>query len=343
MRTGRDATAAALGVILLLAGCGDEREQEREEPWDSGVSADSGADEACAATRAVLQGLDNWIAFDSNRNDQNRDIYIIRPDGEDLRRLTTDESVERSPKFSPDGQQIVFVSDRSGESALYLLHLATKEQSGPISSGGAEFPDWSPDGERIAFILAGALYDVKPDGSDERLLLDMASSYGFNMKHPTYSADGQYIFWDLSMWIGRCNADGSDPRELFPPGNRTADAPSPAPNGMNVALRTFCDSEDPTVPLENSAIYMIPWNGYVGPWEAQDVCKLGVRVTPASEAYALNPSWGPGFIAFESGQWNRTIKVIEPVAARACEITVGPFDDRNPAWSPEGFDAPLSL
>jgi TolB protein len=55
----------------------------------------------------------------------NGEIYVMRSDGTDLRRLTTDEADDRSPAWSPDGTQIVFVSDRSNranhENEIYVM------------------------------------------------------------------------------------------------------------------------------------------------------------------------------------------------------------------------------
>jgi Tol biopolymer transport system component len=329
MKIGKRAPPAALAVLLLLSGCGEECEGK----CPSGeIFPDAGSDDVCAPTRAVLKSLDYWIAFDSNRNDQNRDIYLMRPNGEEIRRLTHEASAERSPRFSPDGQKIVFVSDRTGESALFVLDLATKEESGPISRGGVSYLDWSPEGDRIAFSsLDGLLYDVRSDGSDERLLLDLVSDSGAMILHLAYSADGQYLFWDTYGAIGRCNADGSEPGwlwlDVFP-----IDTPSPDPNGVNVALRASCNSD--------SAIYLMPWNGDPGPLGGRSICDVGVRISPDGESHDWNPRWGPGFIVFESGQWNRTIKAVEPAAMTLCSVTNGLFDDRNPAWSPRGLVVP---
>jgi hypothetical protein len=347
---GTAALIFALGLVPLHSGCGEEGGEDRN---GRGSSVDGGGDDSCAETRTALKSLDYWIAFDSNRDpDLNRDLYVMRPDGEEIRRLTTAGSVERYPRFSPDGTRLVFVSDRSGLPALYLLDLATKEESGPISRPRADFPDWSPDGKRIAFTSDGRLYDVRPDGSEERLLLDLFADYGIYIEHPAYSVNGRsYLFWDFIRGIGRCNLDGSGVKLLAkgdqrfgcriggePHATSCLDVPSPAPNGVNVAVRAFCGPQDDTVFEYSSAIYLIPWDGTL--FEEQSPCDVGVRVTPVAEPYDQNPRWGPGFIAYESGIWNRSIRVIESVAASSCSITDGAFDDRNPAWSPEGTIIP---
>jgi hypothetical protein len=199
------------------------------------------------------------------------------------------------------------------------------------------------------------LFDVRPDGSNERRLADYLD-LGIHIEHPVYSSDGKHILWDTAAGDGivRCNADGSGCDELWP--WETAlwirDAPSPDPNGISVALRVFCgpESSDPEDPryggFYNSAIYVIPWNGSEGRLNetgSASVCDFGTRLTPPVEgSYYSNPRWGPGFIAMEIGELNRVIGVMAVAASTPCHVTEGPFDDRNPAWSPEGAFIPAS-
>jgi len=93
------------------------------------------------------------IAFVSER-DWNAEIYVMDADGNNLRKLTNHLASEKSPSWSPDGQSIVFQSDRDGakNSEIYVmdadgnnLHRLTNH---PASDGS---PSWSPDGQRIAF------------------------------------------------------------------------------------------------------------------------------------------------------------------------------------------------
>jgi Tol biopolymer transport system component len=63
-----------------------------------------------------------WIAFYAEKKDiqwisadNDAEIYIIRPDGSDQRRLTSNKRRDVYPDWSPDGQSIIFVSDRASE------------------------------------------------------------------------------------------------------------------------------------------------------------------------------------------------------------------------------------
>ena len=67
-------------------------------------------------------------------------------------RLTTAPGIDTDPSFSPDGSKIVFESDRSGSQQLYIMNADGSNQR-RISFGGGWYasPEWSPDGEWIAF------------------------------------------------------------------------------------------------------------------------------------------------------------------------------------------------
>jgi acylaminoacyl-peptidase len=80
-------------------------------------------------------------------------LWIVGADGKDARPLTSGKFKDTSPKLSPDGTRIAFVSNRSGKPQIHLLWLDTLQQA-PITnleqapSGLA----WSPDSSSIAYI-----------------------------------------------------------------------------------------------------------------------------------------------------------------------------------------------
>ncbi|WP_409181056.1 amidohydrolase family protein [Amycolatopsis sp. VS8301801F10] len=87
-------------------------------------------------------------------------------------RLTRDDALTAEPAWAPDGQQLVYVSDRSGSPALWLHELATGNQRRLTSTNGAAVaPAWSPDGTAIAFQdHEGALFLASLDGAVRQLL-----------------------------------------------------------------------------------------------------------------------------------------------------------------------------
>jgi dipeptidyl aminopeptidase/acylaminoacyl peptidase len=77
--------------------------------------------------------------------------------------LTFGPNTDRLPKYSPDGRQIAFLSDRQkcGEYQLYLLDPVTGATRGvPAVQGWVEYLHWSPDGTRVLLGVAGHGADV---------------------------------------------------------------------------------------------------------------------------------------------------------------------------------------
>ncbi len=80
-------------------------------------------------------------------------LFVMRPDGSELRRLTTDPAaVHRFGAWSPDGEQIACVSNSRDPAAfdVYLLDRQTGE-SRPLLQRGRYYTvaDWSPDGASL--------------------------------------------------------------------------------------------------------------------------------------------------------------------------------------------------
>lgn len=80
-----------------------------------------------------------------------------------IRVLTSGPRVDRLPKFSPDGRQVAFLSDRDnpGDFQLYLLDpLSGAAKPTPHVQGWVEYLHWSPDGVRVMLGVAGHGADI---------------------------------------------------------------------------------------------------------------------------------------------------------------------------------------
>ncbi len=79
------------------------------------------------------------------------EVILIHPDGESVQ-LTRDMGNNYRPTFSPDGTQILFVSDRDGNREIYLMASDGSNQRRLTSNSIVDdFPAWSPDGSQILF------------------------------------------------------------------------------------------------------------------------------------------------------------------------------------------------
>jgi tricorn protease len=82
------------------------------------------------------------------------DIFTIPIKKGPVRNLTRSSSAhDKAAEWSPDGSQIVFISDRDGEEELYLIDQKGGDAE-QLTRGGTAMryrPSWSPNGDHIAF------------------------------------------------------------------------------------------------------------------------------------------------------------------------------------------------
>jgi tricorn protease len=132
----------------------------------------------------------------------------------DPTRLTDSPAYDHGMTWSPDGQKIVFASDRNGHENLYLLEpndpehpklveahqfKVTQLTHGSDAEFGAAF---APDGKRVAFIRAGKLWTMKPDGTDAKAIVN-----DLQVTDIEWSPD--------SKWLAFSRLDGSFSSELY--------------------------------------------------------------------------------------------------------------------------------
>ncbi|MGH7506961.1 MAG: amidohydrolase family protein, partial [Longimicrobiales bacterium] len=85
------------------------------------------------------------------------DLYTLPIDGGSARRLTSGLAFDGQPRFSPDGERIVFTSDRSGGENLWILSLDLADTV-QVTKGDKEryqSPEWTPDGN---YVVASKAY-----------------------------------------------------------------------------------------------------------------------------------------------------------------------------------------
>src|ERR1700747_1832828 len=165
MRTSvhRYGPASGMWIVLLLASAGLSTAQDTAKhaiAFDDLIAMHRGA-------QAELSPDGKWVAYtvatpdmEANRNATN--LWMAPVAGSDAIQLTR-TGKDSSPKWSPGGKSIAFLSARSGESQVYLLSMEGGEAH-PLTklSTGADIVKWSPDGKTIAFTSS-----VYPDCKDD--------------------------------------------------------------------------------------------------------------------------------------------------------------------------------
>lgn len=121
------------------------------------------------------------------------EIYVVDSDGENLRRLTRDESNTASPAWAPSGRAIAYTSWKSGEPRIYERSLAdgSERMLDPGRAGQQITPAYHPAGGRLAFaLLAGARGGLFEYAVGDDCCLARLGGGRYRNVQPTYSPDG---------------------------------------------------------------------------------------------------------------------------------------------------------
>jgi hypothetical protein len=321
--------------------------------------------QSVSTTRNIDKALETSIGVDSRRLTEAWSEHIkkqywpeiaTKAKPEDIGFRLTDHRKDGSftnvmPAISPDGQRIVFLSDRSGYDDLYLMSALDGKIMRRLIKGQRtqEFESfhqlhstlsWSPDGERIAFVSKRKdrdvinIADAENGKVKKRIELDFDTVY-----RPTFSPDGNMVafvgaeggrpgIFTYDLNSGSVEALHTGALEYLgfswsPEGTRIAFS-AIAP-GLLDSLYVFGRVDPLTKPGRD--VYML---------QVED--GLTTRITQCA-AEDVSPVWSPDgekilFISDRNGAYNICVyDFADSTTAQLTNVLGGIF---NPSWSAEG-------
>lgn len=243
----------------------DTSESDEEKPkWD--VSSDQYHSQEITIDTTETTWSNVTVSADGKTLvfDMLGDIYSVAIDGGEATALTHGIEWNYQPRFSPDGKQIAFVSDRAGGDNLWIMnadgsnaHAVTDEAEHLVHN-----PAWSPDGDYL--VGRKGFYSTRSIPAGEIWMFHHGGGNGVNLvkrpndendqksrAEPVFSPDGKYVYYSADITTGKIwqynkNAIGSvfaikrlelatgeTSTVISGPGG--AIRPTPSPDGKSIA------------------------------------------------------------------------------------------------------------
>lgn len=289
--------------------------------------------------------------MDRNTNQYKSRIWLVNTSGQDEPRpLTTGSEQNFAPRWSPDGQWIAFVSNRSGSRQLWVMQVTGGEpqQLSHIQNvSGA--PVWSPDGRTIACIVRLSANEMGRQDEQELNPRERFSKDVLIIDQLRYKLDsvGFLVNKNLHLFTVQVVGPERGTVQQLTFGNYNFSSLAWSPDGRFIAVAGNRIAEGPELDLVND-IWVVPSSG-------GEPRRLSRSTGPADK-----PSWSPDgrFIAYtghdrRSGNYtNRGIWIVPFVGGEPRELTAGfkyPVGDYaikdflgieqpgvTPHWSPDG-------
>ncbi len=245
-------------------------EPAKEEPkeWSVANSLGEGYDAKIDVTEGTWMNLDvspdgRHIVFDLLG-----DLYLLPIEGGDAQALTSGPVWDMQPRFSPDGTEVAFTSDRGGGDNIWVLPLEGEGDDDPeprqITKETFRLPNnpaWSPDGDYIAArkhftsrrsLGAGEIWLFHSSGAGSGLQLNERPNDQKDLGEPAFSPDGRYVYFSRDSTPGGVFEYSKDSNteiytirridretgeiEVVVSGPGGAVRPTPSPDGRYVAF-----------------------------------------------------------------------------------------------------------
>ncbi len=265
--------------------------------------------------------FDTNIAFVKKLDKERYSLFIADYDGHNPRAIVNSKYSIISPRWSPDGEKIAYVSFEKKKPVIYVQNIVTGERVLLANfRGNNSAPAWSPDSKKLAIVLTysanSQIYTIDADGKNIKQLMRTRS---INTE-PTWAPNGKEIYFSSdragSAQIYKVDIDTNEVVRVTFEGNNNV-SPSLSPDGKlllflnqdggsyRVAIQNLLSNQVLRLtdgPDDESPIFSP--NGHMVLFTYKDYGKLskigtvsinGLKMTPidvGSESI-LESTWGP--------------------------------------------------
>jgi TolB protein len=256
--------------------------------------------------------------------------------------------VDYEPFWSPDGKQIVLISNRHGGMKVHVLAVATAATDHgagmrQLSFGEAEddSPAWSPDGRRIAYVSVrdgfSRIWVMNADGGDPHPVTPPRTE----SIHPTWSADSSRVLVNTNAFAARKGQGAAGPpRAIGDATDDIMDLATVRPDGTDFRrLTTAGGFTYASYSPDGRSIVHRRIQGTVSQiWVMNADGTGGHSVSGAATADGW-PAWSPDgkriVFARQIGE-NFQIFVMNRDGSGVLQLTDAAGRFTNPRWSPDG-------
>lgn len=305
-----------LAVVFLLLAC----------PFPLALATENTEGELAVRYFSLREGR---LAFTYQSGSQS-DIYVIDFSRLSITPIVKSPGLDEFPRWSPDGQKLVFHSDRSGNFEIYCINADGSGLSQLTNSPESDKdPDWSPDGKQIVFqrslgVRGSKLFVMNADGGAvEPLEIERARMSSLNTS-PRWSPRGEEIIYatneDWPGWDIAIYDLGSKKKRFLTKGYQSFTRPSWHPDGGSIAFSYGAGDETTLWQLARGA---------------SKLDSLVIRPTRNFDA-----EWShDGKKLFFAGEMNRGKKdyqlfVWDKEEDRTERVVVSKGSTRHPSWTP---------
>lgn len=171
------------------------------------------------------------------------EVWTVGSNGGNQIRVTPPGREDGAPAFSPVAPQLAFVRyDRRRNAEQDGLMISREDGTRPrLLADDGSFPNWAPDGRKIAFLNdAGGISVINTDGTRRRLLVR-----GVRANTLVWSPNGQMLAFDSGekRHVFVVNVDGTGLHRLTR-AFREDYQPTWSPDGRTIALTCFRTNQD---------------------------------------------------------------------------------------------------